>query len=162
MHTWLAAFGLHSGVPEEVRIQYDLARNLYLYSWHVYGFLSVAQFQSVATIELALRHRMKEHPRQRAPTFKPLIMEALAEGLLTPESLTSQVPQMQGAIGWVVDASPSAAPERVDATIELLTLLRNDVAHGNRLLLPDAFMVLRIAKSVIGDLYPSQERESDA
>jgi hypothetical protein len=46
---------LHDGVPEEARIQFEIAKNLFLYSWYVYRFVMVAQRQAFTTLEFALK-----------------------------------------------------------------------------------------------------------
>src|SRR5436190_107077 len=46
-------------VPEEVRSVFATAQNLIVYSWFVYGFAVVAEFQAAAALELALRLRLE-------------------------------------------------------------------------------------------------------
>src|SRR5688572_27292016 len=50
----------HPGVPEHVKIQFETAKNLYLYAWHVYRFFAVAEHQALTCLELALRERFGE------------------------------------------------------------------------------------------------------
>lgn len=50
--------GLSAQVPEDIRVQFDTARNAYLYAWFVYRFHVVAEHQALATLELALRKRL--------------------------------------------------------------------------------------------------------
>jgi hypothetical protein len=42
-------------VPENIRQQYDTARNLYIYGYHVYRFYVVADKQLYSTLEFAIR-----------------------------------------------------------------------------------------------------------
>lgn len=42
-------------VPEKVATQYELARNLYLYAYHVYRFYMVAQHQVLITLEFSIK-----------------------------------------------------------------------------------------------------------
>lgn len=42
-------------VPEKVTTQYEVARNLYLYSFNVYRFYMVAQHQALVTLEFAIK-----------------------------------------------------------------------------------------------------------
>src|ERR1035438_4977252 len=58
-HERISMCALHSGVPEEIVIQFDTTRNVYLYSWFVYRFYPVAEQQSLACLELALRKRLE-------------------------------------------------------------------------------------------------------
>jgi len=54
-HEQISAYALHAGVPQEIVLQFDTARNVYLYAWFVYRFYPVAEHQSLACLELALR-----------------------------------------------------------------------------------------------------------
>ena len=54
-HKDIGALTLHSTVPKDVAIQFEIARNLYLYAWYVYRFHMVATKQVYATLELGLR-----------------------------------------------------------------------------------------------------------
>lgn len=53
----VAELALHSGVPRGIRVQFETAKNLYLYSWFVYRFYPVARSHAYACLELALRER---------------------------------------------------------------------------------------------------------
>jgi len=57
-HEQIAAVELHGGVPEGIRVQFDTARNAYLYAWFVYRFHVVAEQLAFSTLELALRTRL--------------------------------------------------------------------------------------------------------
>jgi hypothetical protein len=46
---------LNSSVPNDIRVQFDTARNLFLHSFYVYRFYVVAESQALATLEFALR-----------------------------------------------------------------------------------------------------------
>jgi len=59
-HELISAYTLHAGVPQEIVLQFETARNVYLYAWFVYRFYPVAEHQCLACLELALRERLKE------------------------------------------------------------------------------------------------------
>lgn len=80
----VAACKLSETTPENVRILFDTARNLYLYAWFVYRFYNVAEQQVFACLEMALRERLKEElplpelywPKKRKkqpPSIKPML-----------------------------------------------------------------------------------------
>lgn len=63
-HTKIAQYILNDTVPEAVVEQFETAKNLYLYAWFIYRFYPVADFLTLASLELALRERYeKEIPR---------------------------------------------------------------------------------------------------
>ena len=41
---------LHNDVPDDVLIEFEKARNLYLYTWFLYRFTQVAELQAFAAI----------------------------------------------------------------------------------------------------------------
>ena len=54
-HESIVLLRLVNQVPEQVCTHYDMARNLYLYAWHVYRFHVIAEQQALASLEMALR-----------------------------------------------------------------------------------------------------------
>lgn len=80
----VAAYTLSDTVPEDVRILFDTARNLYLYAWFVYRFYNVAERQVFACLEMALRERLKDElplpeaywpkmRRDQPPSLRPML-----------------------------------------------------------------------------------------
>lgn len=55
----IAPITLHPGVPEEIVIQFETARNIYFYAWFVYRFYPVAESQAYTCLEFALRVRLE-------------------------------------------------------------------------------------------------------
>jgi hypothetical protein len=51
---------LNFSVPEDVRSQFEVARNLALYSWFVYSFHEAAAMQAMASLEMAARAKSGE------------------------------------------------------------------------------------------------------
>lgn len=74
----IAAYALSDAVPEDIRILFDMASNLYLYAWFVYRFYNVAEQQVFAYLEMALRERLKDEmplleeywPKKRRGNFR--------------------------------------------------------------------------------------------
>ncbi len=91
-HNDIAALILNSTVPEKIAIQFETARNLYLYAWYVYRFHMVAAKQAYATLELGLRTilppRLPEpyqRPQAKQPMLKGMLRYAIDQGLLRNE-----------------------------------------------------------------------------
>lgn len=55
IHVSISEYAMHAGVPIRIREAFDVARNLYLYSWFVYRFRTVAEAHALSTLEYALR-----------------------------------------------------------------------------------------------------------
>jgi len=79
-HRAVARFELLPSVPDDIRVQFDVARNLFMYAWHVYRFHAVAEQQALATLEMALREsliargHLNEHGMLEAPLPPPAKM----------------------------------------------------------------------------------------
>jgi len=54
----IEAVSLTNLVPEEIAIQYDVARNILIYAWFEYRFFNVAEAQVLNVLELAIRERI--------------------------------------------------------------------------------------------------------
>ena len=80
-HADIARLELSAKVPAGVAVQFETARNLYLYAWHVYRFYPVAEMQSLAVLEFGLRERFQAPlPAAYWPTPKrPSTLHALMQ-----------------------------------------------------------------------------------
>lgn len=88
----IAILSLNTTVPEPIAQQFETTKNLYLYSWFVYRFYSVAEQHSLSCLELALRERLKTeidsgfiNSRGGRPTLRPLLKYAVEQGLIRNE-----------------------------------------------------------------------------
>lgn len=92
-HQLISAYVLHAGVPPEIALQFETARNVYLYAWFVYRFYPVADHQCLACLELALRERLKEEIRtgkikDKRPALRVLLKYAVDNGLVRNEGFS--------------------------------------------------------------------------
>ena len=82
LHNDVSTIKLSSSIPTEIRYQFDVARNAYLYSWFVYDLVILAEQQTYIVLEMALKHRMRsEHFRDRS--LKPSLQLAIKRGWLS-------------------------------------------------------------------------------
>ena len=91
-HDKVAEISLHKGVPDDIRVQFETIKNLYLYAWFVYRFYPVAKHQAYTCLELALRERFEaellaagEKKREFGPGFKRLFEYAIKNGYVKNE-----------------------------------------------------------------------------
>lgn len=91
-HSEIEAIYLTTDVPENVAIQFETARNLYLYAWNVYRFYQVAQSQALSALELGLKLRLPsrlpppyQRPKQPHPMLAGLLGYAIDQGLVRNE-----------------------------------------------------------------------------
>ena len=84
---------MSDAVPEKIRILFDTARNLYLYSWFVYRFYNVAEQQVFGCLEMAIRERLKDEMplpekywpkkrQERPPSLKAMLHYVIDRGYI--------------------------------------------------------------------------------
>ncbi|MFA7667916.1 MAG: hypothetical protein WCX93_01070 [Burkholderiaceae bacterium] len=89
----VAGYTLSDAVPEKIRILFDTARNLYLYSWFVYRFYNVAEQQVFGCLEMAIRERLKDEMplpekywpkkrQERPPSLKAMLHYVIDRGYI--------------------------------------------------------------------------------
>lgn len=88
---------LHQNVPDDLRVQFETTKNLYLYAWFVYRFYPVAELHAYTFLELALRERFEaemlalkviRRKREFGPEFKQLLDYAVSSGSLKDENFS--------------------------------------------------------------------------
>jgi hypothetical protein len=91
----ISGIELHSGVPEDIRIQFETTKNLYLYAWFVFRFYPVVMLHAYACIELALRERFEaemiaagKSKREFGPSLSGLLTYAMESGNLKDENFS--------------------------------------------------------------------------
>ncbi|MEI7612745.1 MAG: hypothetical protein WCK63_07535 [Betaproteobacteria bacterium] len=89
-HADVDQFKLAALVPDEVKVKFETAKNLYLYAWFVYRFYPVSEHHALTCLELGLRMRFPDplpkkywnKPPSRKPTLHPLLRFASESGFL--------------------------------------------------------------------------------
>jgi hypothetical protein len=127
LHEEVDLIKLDETVPEEVRSQFNVARNLCLYSWYCYSFHSVACFKAYSTIEMALRIRLGK-PDEAKCNLRPMLEEAVAKGILQDKSAPETIPD-----------------------------LRNLIAHGSPMNAPWSVQMLRLCAETINELFATSK-----
>ena len=150
LHDAVAAFSLHAGVPEDIVQHFETVKNLFLYSWFIYRFQPVAELESLACLEFALRERLKGKIKGKNPTLRPLLKLAVKNRMIKNE----------GFARWVKANDPEW-----DLLASLETAfpqIRNDHAHGSYTLAPTAQGIIELVHEIINQLFepPYQENAS--
>lgn len=121
LHRALSEIELNDNVPEEVKGQFNVARNMALYTYYFYALAPEVQHKTYTVIEYALKIK--------ANTDKKLMLNKL---------LTKAVEEK-----WIIDSgfrhinNPDKENSYCRSLIDTLPKLRNAAAHGESLLLPD-------------------------
>lgn len=142
-HRQIAAIRMTDRVPEEIRAEFDTARNLYLYSWYVYDFTVPATLYAHALIEKTVKEKCSRSglaPPKHAG-LKKLLKLSIRRGWLTNAAfeyvldLTQQqlVPPADSDRLPAIRSVPLYDPTGADLCehlAESLPEIRNMGAHG--------------------------------
>lgn len=134
LHEIAESMTLNECVPEYVRVQFQQAQHLLIYSYLQFSLLSVALMQALVAVEFALRTRWESSPAHQLTQHKSLPgMKKLLE-LAFEEK-------------WIEDLSSDL--------ITLLPTLRNASAHGEYALNPIGTLeMVRMCGKMIQQMYP--------
>jgi hypothetical protein len=143
LHALMQSLELGPSVPENIRQQFDTARNAFIYSWFDYDFVTLAEHQSYTVLEMALRERIVRGGGD----------PSVARGLQNLCDIAFKF----GCIRRADFEMPSPFNlAQVITKFEIVRLLRNSLSHGQMHLLPDgSLQMMRLCAEIIGQLYPA-------
>lgn len=80
VHYALSQCCLNKSVPQKVKVHFETAKNVSLYSWYVYRFHQVAEMTAYTALEMALREKYKiEEPGIAEDKLSTLTMKRLMD-----------------------------------------------------------------------------------
>lgn len=146
LHDAVSAFSFHAGVPHEIVQHFETVKNVYLYSWFIYRFQPVAELQSLACLEFALRERLENEIGagklgEKKPGLYKLVKYAIENGLIRND----------GFARWVQAEDPEW--DLLASLQGVLPKIRNDYAHGSYNLMPTALDIIELVYEIINQLF---------
>lgn len=127
-------------VPENIKSQFNVAKNVAVYSWYCYSFHQVCEMKAYSTVEFALKQRLaKKFPLPK------LINKAINFGLIKDAGFSH--------LRKPVDED---SVEYCKSLVGIMPKLRNGLAHGGTTLRPGAVRTLRICADFINQLYRNE------
>lgn len=139
LHATISKIELNDRVPDDLKSQFNVARNMALYSYFCYSLAPEVQAKTFVIIEYALRLR-----------------EGSGKRLMLKKLLKLSVDQ-----GWITDAgfkhlkNLSIDNSYSKSLIEWIPAMRNEFAHGTNILVPDCVSHLSICADFVNQLYPN-------
>jgi hypothetical protein len=148
LHAMVSCLSLSATVPEKVAQQFETVKNVFLYSWFIYRFQPVAELQSLACLEFALRERFANEIvtgtiHKRSAMLRGLLTFAVRNGAIKSE----------GFSGWSQASDPEG--KFAESLAKTLPEIRNNWAHGSDELLPSAQTIIALVAEIINQLFPS-------
>lgn len=157
----IQAIKLNDNVPESVTTHFETARNIALYAWNVYRFISVAQLYAYTSVEFALREKIGDQKRP----FKKLFEQAIRSGWFKNECFPhwqritrerAEQFKLDEARANALNHEPPKTPEVIDHVgflPDFITRFRNNYAHGSSTLIPHHVAALENASAIINQIY---------
>lgn len=139
---------LHQGVPEKVRGQFNVARNIWLYSWHVYSFHQVAEMKAFSVLELALKTKLDD---SKLRGLRQHLVEAVKKGYFRKDNFVFS----GGARNCMTNE------EYVHGLPEFICHFRNKHAHEGTMLHPDSMQVLGTCADMINQLFKTAKSDTE-
>lgn len=172
LHWSVSQYALGNQVPQGIHVQWDTARNIWLYGWFVYRFYTVAELQAYVVLELSLRQKL-EHTRSKSPGLKKLISDAVKKKLVFDEgieqyrqikdqqtvsateleNIRSQLPKCNIPAAETIERDPQSQ-KYCTMLSNLFPKLRNMHAHGGTHLYPASVgLAFGICRDIINQLF---------
>jgi len=182
-HAAVSAIQISSTVPEPVAIQFEMARNLYLYAWYVYRFYMPAMAQALAALEFGLRERLRitlpEKYQGKKLMLKRLLRMAVDQGLVrnegfrrwhhaaqvnarerrSTEALKAMIDSKLDSVAYQIPEVLEVLPQDqqwdlAGGLLETLPAIRNELAHGSSMLTKHALGTIELVAEILNQLYP--------
>lgn len=151
-HASIASLQLIDKVLDDIRTNFETAKNLFLYAFYIYRFSVVACTQAYQTLEFALRERAKHAGITSSKLMLgALIRLAIQRGWLTDKAFDK--------IRGCSSASENSYSRKL---VEILPALRNNLAHGSCTLFEPhrALEQLEICAAIINHLFADPQHST--
>ena len=138
MHEYLDKETLSTRAPEKIKSQFNVARNMALYSYFLYSLAPEVHLKAYILIEQALANKAAS---EKELSFKQLLGVALKEG-------------------WISDAgfrhlkNPCPDNQWCKSLVKIVPGLRNNLAHSPGMLVGDCLHRISICADFINQLFP--------
>lgn len=141
MHTLLSKETLNEEVPEVIKGQFNVAKNMALYPYYFYALAPEVHLKTYTIIEHAIK--LKAKPEKR------LMLRQLVKLAVKNE--------------WVTDAgfrhidNPTPDNEWCKSMIDVIPDLRNSQAHGSSMLVGDCLHFISSCADFVNQLFPNDK-----
>ena len=136
LHEYVNKIEMHSAVPARIVGQFNVARNMALYTFFCYSLAPEVQMKSYSVIEMALR---EYYSNDTKTAFKNLLRKAVDTGILRDKGFRN--------------ASDDHDNPYCRSLIDVLPSLRNESAHGTSLLDHNCVSHLEICADLVNQLF---------
>ena len=128
-------------VPDDIQSQFNIAKNLAVYSWYSYPLHQISEMKAFSTVEQALKCCLGKHKHG----FRGLLKKAVRLGMLNDDGY-SHIPK----------SKDTNCNDYCSKLPDIMSSLRNSLAHGGTTLHPGSISNLRICCDTINQLYQNE------
>lgn len=139
MHEYLANEILNETVPNQIKGQFNVAKNMALYSYFFYALAPEVQLKTYTVIEHALR--IRTNPK-KTMMLKALINHAVSQRWISDSGFRHIV-------------NPSSDNDWCKSMVDVMPNLRNSKAHGSTMLVGDCLHHISSCTDFVNQLFPS-------
>lgn len=134
-----AQLNLTEKVPDKIKSQFNVAKNLYVYSWFSYPFHQISEMKIYSTVENALECRLDRVGKKDG--LKKLLKKAINKKLINDSGFR------------FADTEDSNCIECCLMLKDTMPSLRNDLSHGGNTLHHYSMTTLLICCDLINQLF---------
>lgn len=146
MHDYLSKEILNEEVPDEIKGQFNVAKNMALYSYFFYALAPEVQLKTYTVIEHALR--VKTNPK------KPMMLKELINHAVSQRWVTDP--------GFRHIETQDSVNEWCKKMVEVIPILRNSKAHGSSMLVGDCLRHISSCADFVNQLFPGSQTRNKA
>lgn len=152
-------FKLRKSVPAEIKEQFDIAKDIYSFSWFRYRLGKVAVLYAYTTLEYALRYRLDGEGRKSGPGLKKLLVIAVKEKWLLDEGIGDYRESRFAELYKFLNNKVKHVDDQefVKKLPIVIPMLRNKYAHGGPFIMPQNISAIMLVKDAINELYRNKE-----
>jgi len=160
-YAYLDNINVNINVPEDIKNSFVIAKNILLYSWHVYPFIVVSDLYVIASLEYAIKYKIDNCTQSKWWGLKKCINYVIEKGWIKDKGIIEEKPgiikemEMLEQYGLLkeVNIVPIDPQTYVKRLAIALPPMRNELAHGTPMIYPGGYSKLKIVSKIINQLW---------
>jgi len=181
-HEKISNFKLIDEIPVDVRIKFETAKNLYIYSWFVYRFFNIAEQQAFTCLEFGLREFFKDEiPNEYKNRYGDIYLGKLLKYTVDIEYIKNDDFEIHRHKTWLsakqryeseklmemhekglgeiildeseVQIKPEDHSDYLAILLRNLPYLRNSYAHGSSMLHNNVLSTFQLVSEILNSTY---------
>ncbi len=140
LHAAVSEISLNCTVPEKIRSQFNVARNMAIYTYFMYSLAPEVHMKTYSVMEMALRDF---YGGDEKTNLKTLVRKAVETGVIQDRGFRH-----------VPDNQENSYSKNF---IDIYPKLRNSMAHGTSMLTPDCVDNIERCADFVNQLFPAEK-----